>query len=180
MTHDLRILVPEDAIRTRVAALAAELATVLNGVSPLVVGLLDGAFVFTADLVRELARRQVPARVTFMSLASYGRSTRSRGTVTVIRDCAPDEVRQRTVLLVDDILDSGATLQFAHARLIAFGAARVITCVLLDKPSRRRVSFTPDFIGFTIPDAFAVGYGLDHAGEYRGLPWVATLPEGTP
>lgn len=140
----------------------------------LMVALLKGAFVFAADLVRALDRHGVATEVDFLSLASYGAGTRSSGNVHVRGDLSID-VRGRDVLLVDDILDSGRSLELACRLLRERGAANVTTCVLLDKPSRRVVAIGADHVGFEVPDAFVVGYGIDWAERYRHLPWIGVV-----
>lgn len=170
MTLHVETLISEEQIRERVVAMAGELAPQLRP-GTVVISLLKGAFVFAADLVRELARHGVTLHLDFMVLSSYGRSTQSSGRVTVHLDCKTLEENQE-VLLLDDILDTGNTLTFAVDHLRQKGAKRIVSCVLLDKPSRRQTDFEADVVGFTIPDQFVVGYGIDYAEKYRELPFV--------
>ncbi|MFP4002280.1 MAG: phosphoribosyltransferase [Alphaproteobacteria bacterium] len=135
---------------------------------------LSGAFVFAADLLRELYGRGLDLPVDFIGLSSYGAGTTTEGTVRLTRNPVL-EVTDRTVLLIDDIIDSGHTLNFAVRHFTEAGAAEVVTCVLLDKPARRVISISPDYAGFECPDEFVVGYGMDFAGDYRGLPYVGVI-----
>ncbi|MBF0162015.1 MAG: hypoxanthine phosphoribosyltransferase [Magnetococcales bacterium] len=168
-------LITEEQIRARVVALAAEIAPrLLPGT--VVVALLKGAFVFAADLLRELARHNLDLNLDFMVLSSYGNDTRSSGRVLINLDCQK-LVENRDVLLLDDILDSGNTLTFAVNHMRFKGAERISTCVLLDKPSRRQTYFQADFVGFTIEDLFVVGYGIDYAERFRELPFIGHLTE---
>jgi hypoxanthine phosphoribosyltransferase len=166
-------LFDEAAVAARVAELADAVATALPPRFTLV-ALLKGSFVFAADLVRELSRRGCEPRVEFMRVSSYGSDTRSSGIVSLMGD-APQGVRGEPVLLVDDIHDTGRTLAFTRGFLLERGAARVWTCTLLDKPSRRDVESEVDFTGFTIPDVFVVGYGIDWAERYRHLPFIGRI-----
>ena len=175
MTLAIETLLTEAVIRQRVVELAAEIAPQLSP-KTVVVALLKGAFVFSADLVRELSRHNVDLRLDFMVLSSYGNETRSSGRVLINLDCQ-EFIENREVLLLDDILDSGNTLTFAVNHLRYKGAGRILTCVLLDKPSRRQTAFQADFVGFSIPDRFVVGYGIDHAERFRELPYVGYVEE---
>ncbi|MBF0357562.1 MAG: hypoxanthine phosphoribosyltransferase [Magnetococcales bacterium] len=168
-------LINEAEIKTRIKTMAKEIAPHMEK-NVVVVGLLKGAYVFTADLVRELARLGVVPIVDFMVLSSYGKSTESSGTVEVKLDCEED-LSGRQVLLLDDILDSGRTLSFAVDHLEKLGASSVLTAVLLDKPSRRNNSFTADFSGFTIDNLFVVGYGIDFAEHFREHPYVGFVKQ---
>ncbi len=169
----LEPLFTSDAIESRLDRLAYEIA----GTMPkdfAAVAILKGSFIFAADLIRALTAHGLNPDVDFMTLASYGLGTSSSGTVSLLRDVEV-EVAGRHVLLIDDILDSGRTVAFAKAHMKAKGAAAVHTCVLLDKTSGRSGASRADFAGFACPPAFVVGYGMDHAHKYRGLPFVAIL-----
>jgi len=137
----------------------------------ILVGILKGAFVFLADLVRFLS---VPARVDFMCVSSYGKATTTSGVVRILKDL-DESVEGRHVLLVEDIVDTGLTLQYLKDNLETRGAASVEVCVLLDKQERRLVDVPLDYCGFTVPDRFLVGYGLDYRERYRHLPYIAIL-----
>jgi hypoxanthine phosphoribosyltransferase len=166
-------LFDEATVRSRVEELAAEIAATLP--QPFtVVGLLKGAFVFVADLMRALDRAGCQPRVEFLQVSSYGLGKDSSGNVKVIGGM-PDSVGGQTVLLVDDIQDTGRTIAFTRAMLEEHGAARVWTCALLDKPSRRVVGGDCDFTGFVIPDVFVVGYGIDYAERFRHLPFIGAV-----
>ncbi|MBM3486072.1 MAG: hypoxanthine phosphoribosyltransferase [Alphaproteobacteria bacterium] len=160
-------------IAARIDALAVEIAATAPR-DLLVVVVLKGSFVFAADLLRALERAGLSPTVDFLTLASYGTGTRSTGTVTLARDLAED-VAGRHVLLVDDILDSGRTLLFARELLLGRGAASVRSCLLLAKEGRREVAIEADHVGFTIGDLFVVGYGLDLAHRFRGLPYIGVV-----
>lgn len=176
MIHNaIEPLISEEKIRERVISLAAEIAPQLNP-GTVVVPLLKGAYVFAADLLRELARHGVDLRMDFVVFSSYGDKTRSSGQVLIKLDCQEFE-KNRDVLLLDDILDSGNTLTFALDHLRYKGAERILTCVLLDKPARRQVDIKADFVGFTIPDRFVVGYGIDYAERFRELPYIGHVKE---
>lgn len=164
------VVFSEDEIRQRVGELAGEIGRA--GLERLLlVPILTGSFVFAADLMRELCRIGVSPEVDFLTLASYRRSTRSSAKVDILRDLEL-EVRDRDVLIVDDILESGRTLAYAKDLIAARGARRVVTCVLLDKQSPRAVQINADFRAFDCPPLFVVGYGMDMAYRYRELPFV--------
>jgi hypoxanthine phosphoribosyltransferase len=168
------ILFTEEAVTRRVDELAAAIAADLPP-SFTLVGLLKGSFMFVADLARALSRAGCRVRIEFMRVSSYGSGTTSSGIVSLMGD-APAGVRAEPVLLVDDIQDTGRTLAFTRQFLLERGAARVWTCTLLDKPSRREVTGDEvDFVGFTIPDVFVVGYGIDYAERYRELPYIGRV-----
>lgn len=160
-------------IKDRVEALAGEIAAKMPA-DFLIVSLLRGSFMFTADLVRELCAIGVHPQIDFMTLSSYGEGSKSSGKVQVGRDVT-DDVKGRTILIVDDILETGRTLRFAHDLLIERGAADVKIAMLLEKPNKLEVAAKADFVGFSIPDKFVVGYGLDYANHYRELPFIGYL-----
>ena len=167
-------LFSEAEVEARVTAMARAIADQLPKRFTLV-GLLKGSFVFVADLARALSKAGCSQRIEFMRVSSYGSGTTSSGIVSLMGD-APDGVKGEPVLLVDDIQDSGRTLAFTRAFLLERGAAKVWTCTLLDKPSRREVeSGEVDFVGFAIPDVFVVGYGIDYAERFRELPFIGKV-----
>ncbi len=168
-------LLTEDEVGDGVVRMAAEIAPCLQK-NAMVVGLLKGAYVYAADLVRELSRLGVAVEVEFMVLSSYGKSTESSGTIQVKLDCS-ENLAGRQILLLDDILDSGNTLAFAVEHLQKRGAAEVLTAVLLDKPARRTNGFNADFVGFEIDNLFVVGYGIDFAEHFRELPYVGYVKQ---
>ena len=174
MVEEIEPLFDETIVARRVDELAKEIAGRLPARFTLV-GLLKGSFVFVADLVRALHRAGAVPRIEFMRVSSYGHDTRSSGIVSLMGD-APPGVQGETVLLVDDIQDTGRTLAFTRGLLLERGAVRVWTCTLLDKPSRREVEGGEvDFVGFTIPDLFVVGFGIDYAERYRYLPFIGSI-----
>jgi hypoxanthine phosphoribosyltransferase len=160
-------------IATRVDEMAAELAAKLSA-DTLVVSVLKGSFVFAADLIRALSRAGADWSMDFLTLSSYGSGTETTGRVRIVRDIV-DDVRHREVLLVDDILESGFTLSFAKNLLQERGARHVSICTLLDKPGKRRTKLEADFVGFQAGDEFLVGYGLDWAHRFRGLPYIGVV-----
>jgi hypoxanthine phosphoribosyltransferase len=170
------------AVRISSAEIAArieDLARDIHAAMPedtLLVPILTGSFVFAADLVRALARAGADWPLDFMTLSSYGAGTEPSGRVEIVRDLR-EAVTGRSVLVIDDILDTGNTLLFARDLLLGRGAKDVKICALLDKPSRRRVELAADFIGFSVADEFLVGYGLDRAGRHRGLAYIGAIEE---
>jgi hypoxanthine phosphoribosyltransferase len=175
-TPRVRVLYDEATIAERNQAMAAEIAA---AASPdlLVIAVLKGSFMFAADLIRAMHRTGLTPQVEFIHLSSYRSGTVSSGNVTILRD-VESTVRGRDVLLVDDVLESGRTLVFAKDLLMARGARRVFVSVLLEKPGKRAVTIQPDFVGFTCPDVFVVGYGMDIAHNYRQLPFVGVVAHG--
>jgi hypoxanthine phosphoribosyltransferase len=168
------ILVQPDALSRRVRELGREISADYEGRDLLLVGVLKGAVFFLSDLMRHI---EVPCEVDFMAVASYGSSTDSSGVVRILKDLDVP-IEGRHVLIVEDIVDSGLTLQYLLRNLGARDPKTIEVCALLTKPSRRKVSVEPHYVGFEIPDRFVVGYGLDHAERYRNLPYVAVLADG--
>ncbi len=171
--HTIRVLYNEQDIAERVDALASEIADA-NFEDLLVVAILKGSFIFTADLLRALYKRDVRLEMDFMMLASYGKNLESSGQVQILRDIE-STVRDRPVILIDDILESGRTVAFAKDLIVARGAADVKTCVFLDKPGKRAAAIDADYLGFSTPDLFVVGYGMDMAHSFRELPYVGVV-----
>jgi tRNA(Ile)-lysidine synthase len=165
------ILVQADDLRHRVRQLGAEISRDYAGRDLLLIGVLKGAVFFLADLMREI---EAPCEVDFMAVASYGSATESSGVVRILKDL-DTPIEGRDVLIVEDIVDSGLTLQYLLRTLEARGPASLEVCALLTKPERRTVDLPTRYVGFEIPDKFAIGYGLDHAERYRNLPYVAAL-----
>ena len=164
-------LVSEQEIRQRVAQLGKQITADYKGKRPIVIGILKGAWVYLADLLREV---DVDVEVDFMSVSSYGSGTSTSGTITIVKDLTVD-VTGRDVLIVEDIVDSGKTLRSLKASLLERGAKSVKTVTLLDKPSARKVSFEVDYKVFDVGAGFVVGYGMDYAEQYRNLPYIALL-----
>jgi hypoxanthine phosphoribosyltransferase len=171
--RSIPVLYSAQEIAERVESLAAELTSQIPQ-EFLMVSLLRGSFMFTADLARALSGMGIHPRIDFMTLTSYGSATESSGTVTISRDIS-EEVKGASVLIIDDILETGRTLGFAMNLLQSRGASSIKTAVLLEKPGKRAVDIRADFVGFTVPDKFVVGYGLDYANHYRELPFIGYL-----
>lgn len=166
-------LVTEEELGRRVRALGAEISADYEGRELLLIGVLKGAVPFLADLMRELT---IECEVDFMAVSSYGSATDSSGVVRILKDLEAS-IDGRHVLLVEDIIDSGLTLHYLLKNLRARDPASLEVCALLTKPDRRRVDLPIRYVGFEIPNRFAIGYGLDHAQRYRNLRYVAVLDE---
>jgi hypoxanthine phosphoribosyltransferase len=165
------VLVTSDRLQQRVGELGQQISEDYDGRDLFMVGVLKGAVIFIADLMRSVS---VPCEVDFMAVSSYGSQTDSSGVVRILKDLdAP--IENRHVLIVEDIIDSGLTLQYLMRSLNARGPASLEVCTLLAKPDRLRVDLKPRYVGFEIPDRFVVGYGLDHAQRHRNLDYVAAL-----
>jgi hypoxanthine phosphoribosyltransferase len=172
VNNDIKeVLVSEEALAARIKDLGEQISADYAGESILMVGVLRGAVIFMADLARAISR---PVTMDFIAVSSYGASTYSSGVVRIIKDLDED-VTGRHLLIVEDIIDSGLTLKYLYDNLKSRNPASVRICTLLNKPSRRKVDVPVDYNGFTIPDEFVVGYGLDFAEKYRNLPFVGVL-----
>lgn len=167
----MRVLIPEDKIRERVDLVAAQIAAAYEGRPLTIVAVLTGSLVFLADLIRRL---DLPLRIALVQASSYRGATTTPGELHVQAELLPD-LKGRHILLIDDILDTGKTLKHMVEHLRGLGIASVRTAVLLRKEGRQEVAIEPDFVGFTIPNEFVVGYGLDYDDEYRNLPFIAVL-----
>jgi len=165
------ILYSQEIIQQKVQELGAAISRDYEGRNPLVICVLKGAFIFMADLSKNIS---IPIELDFMAVSSYGNSTRSSGEVRIVKDLDVS-VEGRDVLIVEDIIDSGLTLSYLIDVLERRNALSVNVVALFDKPGRRTVDLNADYTGFTIPDAFVVGYGLDYAEKYRNLPYVGVL-----
>ena len=166
-----RVLFSEEELKNRVAEIAAQIDRDYAGKEPLLVSVLRGSFVFMADLVRQI---HVPCTVDFMAVSSYGAGTTSSGQVKIIKDLS-EQIEGKDLIVVEDILDSGNTLSYLLKILEHRHPASIRLCTLLDKPERRTKPVELHYCGFTIPDAFVVGYGLDYAEKYRNLPYIGIL-----
>ena len=170
MKNDVeRILVTEEQIQEKVKYLANQIKSAYEGKNPLILCILKGSLVFTADLIRAL---DMPCEIDFMQVSSYGKSAVSSGKLVVKKDVETD-LTGRDVIIVEDILDTGVTLSNLMPILLERGANSVALCVLLNKPDRRTVEVKAEYVGFDIEDEFVIGYGLDCAENYRGLPYIA-------
>lgn len=165
------ILLSEEQIHTRVRELGAEISRDYAGKEPLFVGVLKGCFIFMADLFREVT---IHGSVDFMAVSSYGNGTSTTGAVKINKDLSQD-IENRDVIIVEDILDSGITLSYLTKYLQNRKPSSICIATLLDKPVRRRADVQAKYVGFTVPDAFVVGYGLDYAEKYRNLPFIGVL-----
>ena len=166
-------LIDSDRLHARVAELGAEISADYADRDLVMVGVLKGALIFMADLMRELS---VPCEIDLMAVSSYGSATDSSGVVRILKDL-DTSINGRDVLIVEDIVDSGLTLQYLTRNLNARDPASIEVCALLTKPERRRVETPIRYVGFEIPDRFAIGYGLDHAQRHRNLDYVAVLEQ---
>lgn len=168
------VLISEEQIKEAVKRLARRIDEDLASSDKelLLLGILKGSVVFMGDLMKEL---RTPVQIDFMKVSSYGASTVSSGELKITLDLLREDLVNFDVVIVEDIVDSGNTLSKLVPYLRGRGACSVRTCALLDKPARRRVPFVPDYTGFTVPDAFVVGYGLDYNERYRELPYIGVL-----
>ena len=167
----LKVLLSEEEIKARVQELGDRLYDRFKDKNPMFVGVLNGCFIFMADLVRAA---QLKSEVEFIGLSSYKNATKSSGVVQITRDLQRD-ISGRDIIIVEDILDSGNTLYFLKEYLKTKGAASVTIATLLDKPARREKPITADYAGFEVPDEFVVGYGLDYCQQYRNMPYIGVL-----
>jgi hypoxanthine phosphoribosyltransferase len=167
------VLVSTEDLERRIRELGAEISRDYEGRDLVMIGVLKGAVLFLSDLMRELT---VPCEIDFMAVSSYGSSTDSSGVVRILKDLDAS-IEGRNVLLVEDIVDSGLTLHYLLKNLRARDPASLEVCALLTKPERRRIELPIRYVGFEIPNRFAIGYGLDHAQRYRNLRYVAVLDE---
>ena len=170
------ILFTSAQLRERVLELGAQITKDYAGTSPLVVGVLKGSVLFLADLIRAI---DLPLQIDFMGTSSYGNSTKSSGVVRIVKDIE-STLKDRHVILVEDIVDTGLTLEYLLRVLKLREPASLKICSLLDKPSRRQADVPVDYLGFSIPDHFVIGYGLDYANRYRNLDYIGTLELGPP
>lgn len=167
----LKVLLSQEDIQRRVQELGDAIYDNFRDKDPMFVGVLNGCFIFMADLVRA---SQMKSELEFISVSSYQNGTRSSGVVQITRDLQRD-ITGRHIIVVEDILDSGNTLYFLKNYLLAKGAASITIVTLLDKPARREKPIVADYVGFEVPDEFVVGYGLDYAQQYRNMPYIGVL-----
>ena len=172
MKNDIeRVLFSEAELKTRVAELGAQITADYQGKQPVIISVLRGSYIFMADLTRSI---DLPCTIDFMAVSSYGSGTTSSGQVKIVKDLS-ENIEGRDVLVVEDILDSGNTLSYLLKLLQARHVASIRLCTLLDKPSRRTRDIKADYVGYSVPDLFVVGYGLDYAEKYRNLPYIGIL-----
>jgi hypoxanthine phosphoribosyltransferase len=165
------VLIPSSEIQDKVREMGERITEDYRGERPLLVGVLRGAVVVMGDLMRQI---DLPCEIDFMDISSYGTGTSSSGVVRILKDLEED-ITDRHVLIVEDIVDTGLTLSYLRRSLLARRPASLEICALLTKPSRRRVELEVRYLGFEVPDEFVVGYGLDFAGAYRNLPDICVL-----
>ena len=168
---DLRVLLSEDEIREKVRELGGKITADYKNSNLMLVTVLKGAVVFLADLMRQI---DVPAEIDFMVVSSYGSGVKSSGVVKIVKDLDVP-LAGKDILIVEDILDSGLTLSYIKELLESRGPRSIRIATLLDKPSRRKVDLQADYIGFSVPDEFVIGYGLDYDEKYRNLPYIGIL-----
>ena len=172
MLNDIeKVLLSEQQIDEKVKEIGAAISKDFEGKDVLLVGILKGSVVFMSDLMRAIT---IPVAIDFMSVSSYGNSSKSTGVVKIVKDLQ-DDLSGKDVIVVEDILDSGRTLSYLKKHIAAKGVNSISLVTLLDKPDRRVVDVHPDYTGFEVPDEFVVGYGLDYAEKYRSLPFVGIL-----
>jgi len=169
-----KILISEDDIKRRVAELGAEISRDYKGRQPILVNILKGGIIFLSDLVRHIA---VLHEIDFMSVSSYESQTESTGVVRILADLNIN-IEGKDVIIVEDIVDSGLTLDYIRNILLARRPESMTICTLLDKKIKRKIEVPLDYVGFEIPDEFVIGYGLDYMQKYRNLPYVAVLKPG--
>ena len=173
MKNDIKeVLLSEEQIQAKVKELAAQISKEYAGKDPVFVGVLKGVVIFFADMVRKIS---IPCEMDFMCLSSYG-GTDSTGNVVVKKDLSVD-IKGRHVVILEDIYDTGNSLSFLHQYLLSKEPASLEICTLLDKPERRKpgITLVPEYVGFTVPNEFVVGYGLDFNEHYRNLPYIGVL-----
>ena len=168
-----KVIIPREEITNKVAEIATQLKKDYRGKNPLLIGILKGSFVFMSDLIRAM---NIPVEIDFVRLSSYGAGKESSGKIKLIKD-VETPIKDRHVLVVEDIVDRGLTVRFLLDYLSFRKPASLKLCTLFDKPSRRKMEVPIDYVGFTIPDAFVVGYGLDLDEKFRYLPDLCVLEE---
>ncbi len=172
MEEDIaEILIDEKTLQARIRELGEQISRDYQGKRPILVGVLKGAFMFMADLIRHIS---IPHEIDFMATSSYGQATESSGVVRILKDL-DTPISGRDVLIVEDIIDTGLTLDYLIRILKARNPASLRVCTLLDKRERRRIPIPLDYVGFEVPNKFVVGYGLDFGEIYRNLPYIAVL-----
>ena len=171
MKETSRVLIPEDKVDERIAQLGEQISRDYAGRQVHLIGILKGSIFFICELAKRIT---VPVTMDFMSVSSYGAGTKSSGVVKLIKDLG-EPIEGKDVLVVEDIIDSGHTLSYLLKNLSSRNPASIRLCTLLDKPERREVDVEVDYQGFSIPDEFVIGYGLDYDQRYRNLPYIGVL-----
>jgi hypoxanthine phosphoribosyltransferase len=174
MKEDIKeVLLTESQIRDKIREIAKQISKDYKDKNPILVGILKGSVIFLSDLMKEI---DIPCTMDFMAVSSYGNSTESTGIVKIIKDL-DSSIQGENVIIVEDIIDTGVTLSYLRNYLKARNPNSIEIVTLLNKPSRRKVEIIPKYCGFSVPDYFLVGYGLDFAEKYRNLPFVGSLKE---
>ncbi len=174
MNSDIqRVLFDEDTIQKRVNEIAAQISKDYSGKKPILIGILKGAYVFMADLARAIS---IPLEVDFLAISSYGSGTISSGVVKIRKDIDLD-IENKDVIIIEDIVDSGLSLEYIKEYVMKHNPSSVKTCVLLDKPEAHKLDVKFDYVGFQIGTEFVVGYGLDYNENYRYLPYIGIVKE---
>jgi len=166
-----RVLITQEEVQKRVKELGEMITRDYKDKNPLIIGILKGAIVFYSDLCKNIDTFMT---MDFMAVSSYGNSTKSSGVVRILKDL-DDNIQDKDILIVEDIIDTGLTLHYLVDNLKTRNPRSLKICCLLDKPSRRTIQLKPDYVGFEIPDEFVVGYGLDYNEQYRNLPYICVL-----
>lgn len=171
MNYKIETLISREKVESRIKELAKIIESEYKDKDLICVGLLKGSVIFLSDLIKEI---NLPLQIDFMNVSSYGNETTTSGNVKILKDTDLD-VKGKDVLIIEDIIDTGITLEYVLAMFKAKGVSSVKTCTLLSKPERRRVDVQVDYIGFEVEDKFVIGYGLDYAQKYRNLPYIGAV-----
>ena len=171
MKEKIRVMYPEEAVNKKIVEMGKRISEDMNGEPVKIICILKGACFFACELAKRIT---VPVFIDFMSVSSYGEETTSSGTVRILKDL-DSPIEGENVLIVEDIIDTGRTLNYLVNNFRSRGAKTVRLCTLLNKPDRRAVEVAVDYVGFEIPDEFVVGYGLDYAQKYRNLPYIGIV-----
>lgn len=166
-----RILISEEELKAKISELGQQLSKEYAGKNPLFLGVLKGCVVFFSDMIRAV---EIPCNIDFMVVSSYGSGTSTSGTINMLKDVSVD-IKGRNVVILEDIIDTGLTLKAVYQHLLDMEPASLKICALLDKPDRRKTVISAEYTGFTIPNEFVVGYGLDYNEFYRNLPYIGIL-----
>lgn len=166
-----RILISEEELKAKISELGQQLSKEYAGKNPLFLGVLKGCVVFFSDMIRAV---EIPCNIDFMVVSSYGSGTSTSGTINMLKDVSVD-IKGRDVVILEDIIDTGLTLKAVYRHLLDMEPASLKICTLLDKPDRRKTVISAEYTGFTIPNEFVVGYGLDYNEFYRNLPYIGIL-----
>jgi hypoxanthine phosphoribosyltransferase len=176
MSEQLKIIIKKDELKKRIKKLASEITNDYTDKNPVLVGILKGSFIFMADLTRQL---KIPHQIDFISVASYGSGKQASGVVKWLKDLSIN-IEGKHVIIVEDIIDSGLTLNYIRNNLLTRNPKSLKVVTLLNKKKKRKIKIPLKYVGFSIPDEFVVGYGLDYDEKHRNLPFIAQLPDSAP